>query len=307
MKKLKLNLSVIMLAAAAQLVCTPRVQAAEGHASGAEPQLQSYAIDFEAKLTTDRRTNGLSDTYRRPGAELTVSAAHESGWIGYLQLGSVARDNFPNGDRWTAVAATGYRWGRADGWHFGVGAAHELFANAQVSAPRNALVDPDDQVKTRFDTTFGLLEFGYGIIEARYLHVLSRDFRGNNTSTVCGSAAQIDQVRGGDFSEAMGCYEQGDRHSRGSQLLQVETRLPIAENLQALIHVGHTRVKGFAFLNTWDYRLGLAHQRWGYQLSAEVVGGVMRNDFYGQTVNEGGDRIRRMDRPALVLSVARKF
>jgi len=33
----------------------------------------------------------------------------------------------------------------------------------------------------------------------------------------------------------------------------------------------------------------------------------MSNDFYGQTVNEDGDRIRRMDRPALVLSVARKF
>ena len=199
MKKLKLNLSVLMLAAAAQLVCAPRVQAAE--APNAEPQLQSYAVDVEAKLTTDRRTNGLSDTYRRPGAELTVSAAHESGWIGYLQLGSVARDNFPNGDRWTAVAATGYRWGRSDGWHFGVGAAQELFPNAKVSAPRNPFVDPNDEVKTRFDTTFGLFEFGYGIIEARYLHVLSRDFRGNNTSTVCGSAAQIDQVRGGDFSD----------------------------------------------------------------------------------------------------------
>ena len=57
MKKLKLNLSVLMLAAAAQLLWAPRAQAAE-----AEPQLQAYAIDIEAKLTTDRRTNGLSDT-----------------------------------------------------------------------------------------------------------------------------------------------------------------------------------------------------------------------------------------------------
>lgn len=304
MKSASHTFTALALAISAACLASTPAHAAE---AGAEPELQSFAIDGEVKLTTDRRTNGLSDTYRRPGAELTVTAAHETGWIGMLQLGSVARDNFPGSDRWTALLATGYRWGQADGWHFGVGAAQELFPNAHVEAPRNALLDPTDTVNTRFNTTFGVLEFGYGIIEARYLHVLSRDFRGNNTATVCGSATAIDMLKGGDFSEAMKCYDRGYRNSRGSQLLQVETRLPVTDNVQALLHLGYTRVKRFDFLNTWDYRVGLIHRRWGFDFSAEVVGGAMRNDFYGQAINEDGDRIRRMDRPALALSVARKF
>lgn len=294
----------LLLSTAALWAGLPIAQAAP--APQDEPSMQSYAVDIEAKLTTDRRTNGLSDTYRRPGAELTLSAAHESGWIGYVQLGTVARENFPGGDRWTAVAATGYRWGQADGWHFGVGLAQEMFPNARVEAPRHYFVDPTDTVKTRFDTSFAVLEFGYGIIEARYMQVLSRDFRGNNTPVVCGSALQVGALDG-DVSEALNCYERGDHHSRGSQLLQVETRLPVTDTLQALIHVGYTRVKNFGFLNTWDYRLGLIHQRWGYSFQADVVGGVMNNDYYGQVTNTEGTRARRMERPALVLSVSRKF
>lgn len=171
--------------------------AAAPNTAPAEPELQSYSIDFEAKVSSDRRTNGLSDTYRRPGAELSMTAVHESGLLAYLQLGTVAKENFPDGDRTTAVASLGYRWGNPSAWHFGTGVAQEMFPHAQV---KDAPIDPFngsiETATTKFNTTYGVFEFGYGIFEARYLLVMSRDFRGMNTSVVCGSAVQIAEAQG---------------------------------------------------------------------------------------------------------------
>jgi hypothetical protein len=290
--------------AALTLACALPAQAA----APGEPEIQSYSIDMEAKVLTDRRTNGLSDTYLRPGAEFTVTAAHESGLLGYLQLGTVAKESFPDGNKTTALAALGYRWGKPEGWHFGVGAAHEMFPGSSVETPDNALA-PSTTIKTNFDTTFGLFEFGYGIVEARYLLVLSKDFRGNNTSVVCGAAAQIGMIETGgeDLSQAMSCYDRGDHHSRGSQLLQVEARLPLDGQTKLLTHIGYTAVRNFSFVNTLDYKLGLIHNRWGFEFEADVVGGAMRNSYYGNTANTDGTSVKRIDKPALMASIAKRF
>ena len=151
---------------------------------------------------------------REHGAEFTINAAHESGVIGYLQLGSVAKANFPNSHLWTAVAAIGYRWGHPEGWHYGVGLAQELFPGAEAKdAPRNPFVDPTDTINTRFDTQFAVIELGYGAIEARYLHVLSKDFRGNNTAVVCGARfgpeIPLYLASLADPSAAIACYGDG--------------------------------------------------------------------------------------------------
>lgn len=283
--------------------------AVSAHAAApGEPEIQTYSLDMEAKVLTDRRTNGLSDTYRRPGAEFTVTAAHESGFLGYLQLGTVAKESFPEGNKTTALAAMGYRWGKPEGWHFGAGAAHEMFPGSSVEAPDNAL-NPSENIKTNFDTTFGLFEFGYGIVEARYLLVLSKDFRGNNTSVVCGAAAQIGMIENGgaDLSQAMSCYDRGYHNSRGSQLLQVEAKIPLNSSTKLVTHIGYTAVRNFSFLNTLDYKLGVSHTRWGFEFEADIVGGSMRNSYYGKTATTDGTSVKRIDEPALMASIAKRF
>lgn len=297
-----------VLSSSTLLMSTLLTASASSHAAEpGEPEIQSYSLDMEAKLSTDRRTNGLSDTYRRPGAEFTVTAAHESGFLGYLQLGTVAKESFPDGNKTTAVGALGYRWGKPDGWHFGVGAAQEMFPGASVELPDNALA-PTEQIKTNFNTTFGLFEFGYGIVEARYMLVLSKDFRGNNTSVVCGTAAQIAQIQGDlSFGEASSCYDRGYHNSRGSQLLQVEAKIPLNGNTRLLTHVGYTAVRNFSFLNTMDYKLGLIHTRWGLDFEADIVGGSMRNSYYANTPNTAMDSLKRIDKPALMASIAKRF
>lgn len=290
-------LATLMLAAS-----TPAHAADPG-----EPEIQTYSLDMEAKVLTDRRTNGLSDTYRRPGAEFTVTAAHESGFLGYLQLGTVAKESFPDGNKTTALAAAGYRWGKPESWHFGVGAAHEMFPGSSVEVP-DSLVNPTELVKTNFDTTFGLFEFGYGIVEARYLLVLSKDFRGNNTSTICATAAQIDTIKGDNsYAKTLACYDRGYHNTRGTQLLQVEAKIPLNGNTRLFTHLGYTAVRHFSFLNTLDYKVGLIHTRWGLDFEADIVGGSMRDSYYGNAVNLEGTSVKRIDKPALMASIAKRF
>lgn len=312
--KSTLSLSAITSAALAALTLAAASSLTPAHAAApGEPEIQTYSLDMEAKVLTDRRTNGLSDTYRRPGAEFTVTAAHESGFLGYLQLGTVAKESFPDGNKTTAVAALGYRWGKPEAWHFGVGAAHEMFPGSSVEVHDNeiayAMGAPAELIKTNFDTSFGLFEFGYGIVEARYMLVLSKDFRGNNTSVVCGSAAQIGMIQNGgaDLSEAMSCYDHGYHNSRGSQLLQVEARIPLNGTTKLVTHLGYTAVHNFSFLNTLDYKLGVSHTRWGFDFEADIVGGSMRNSYYGYTANTDGTSVKRIDKPALMASIAKRF
>lgn len=276
-----------------------------------EPVIQRYAIDYEAKLTTDRRTNGLSDTFLRPGAEFTLNAAHESGVIGLLQLGSVARANFPESKLWTAVAAVGYRWGNPQGWHYGVGLAQEMFPGAQVKdAPKNPFVDPTDTINTNFNTSYAVLEVGYGIIEARYLNVLSKDFRGNNTAVVCGSRFGPEFEAYGlglaDPTAAMECYGDSVQHSKGSQLLSIDTKYPIASNTKLVAHVGYTQVKHFKQVTTIDYKLGVAHTRWGLDFELDAVAASMKDRSYAVTYDVYG-HTKRIDRTALVASLAKRF
>lgn len=280
-------------------------------ATADEPVIQSYAIDYEAKLLSDRRTNGLSDTFLRPGAEFTINAAHESGVIGFLQLGSVARANFPESHLWTTVAAVGYRWGNPQGWHYGLGLAQEMFPDSQVKdAPRNPFVDPTDTMNTRFDTSFAVIELGYGIVEARYLHVLSKDFRGNNTSVVCGSrfGPEFDAYLAmtADPSAAISCYGDSVKHSKGSQLLSVEAKYPLAANTKLLTHVGYTEVKNFKQLTTIDYKFGLAHTRWGLDFEVDAVAARMHDRSYALTYDVYG-HTKRIDRTSLIASIAKRF
>lgn len=80
----------------------------------------------------------------------------------------------------------------------------------------------------------------------------------------------------------------------------------MASNTKLITHLGYTKVKNFRMGDTLDYKLGVLHTRWGFDFEADVVGGRMRNDYYGMTVDKNGN-IKHMDRTALVASIAKRF
>ena len=293
------------LAAAAAALTLSMASHIAAAAEPGEPQIASYALDIEAKVLSDRRTNGLSDTYLSPGAELTFNVAHESGMVGFLQLGNVAKESFPDGGT-TAVGAIGYRWGNPSGWHFGVGGVLEAFPRAKVKdAPRNPL-ESADTVNTRFDTTFGIFEFGYGIIEGRYLLVASKDFRGNNTSVLCGSTYLPEVLAGGDPSKARACYGDGAQHTRGSHLFDFDLKYPLGGQTKLLAHLGYQKIHHFSGIDGTDYRLRIMHTLNGLDFSAEVVGASLNNRDFARVADSDG-HVKRMDRTALVIGMGRRF
>ncbi len=272
-----------------------------------EPKIQSYAIDTEVKLSSDRKTRGVSDTFNRPGAELTVDAVHESGLLAHLQLASVSKVVFPYSNRLNTTLALGWRGGSPEGLHYGAAVAHEWFTRARADAPTgfDELMNPLGMASTRFNTNYLVGELGYGIFTARYLYVTSKDFRGLNTSTVC--AGYLPAVlAGGDPTAAMGCYGAGFKNSRGSQLLDLDMAYPLNGSTQLIGHLGWQYVRHFSAMNTVDFRLGIEHTRWGFVFGAEVAGAKVRNRELFVATDEGGTS-RRLDRTALILSLAKRF
>ncbi|HEY0061101.1 MAG TPA: hypothetical protein VGC21_03205 [Telluria sp.] len=280
------------------------------HAQSDEPVVQSYSLDIEAKVLTDRKNRGVSDTYNRPGAELTMEAVHESGLVGYLQLGTVRKEIFPDTNGLQVTGALGYRWGKPEGWHFGLGAAQEWFPGAKVNnAPTGidwTTGEPTGLTDTKFDTTYAIFEFAYGVIEARYLYVTSKDLRGNNTAIICGSTYMPAVLAGGDPAKAIACYEGGFEHSRGSQLLDVGVEHKLTGQTKLIGHLGFQKMRHFRDADLVDYKFGVVHTRWGLDFGAEIAGAVLRNRELAVVPDSDG-RTKKVDRAALILSLAKRF
>lgn len=268
-----------------------------------EPEIASYSINTTLKFSSDRKTRGISDSFGRPGAELTVELAHESGLIGQFQVGSISRVNYPDSNRLNPMLAVGWRGGDPRALHYGVAAAREWFPRARVvGAPTgfDENFDPTGVANTGFHTSYLVGELGWGYLTARYLHVVSRDFRGANTSTICPS------YLASDMAAAMDCYGQGMRHSRGTQLLDLDLAYPINGSTKLIGHLGWQKVRNFRGMDTVDYRLGLEHTRWGLIFGAEAAGAKVRDSAPFVAVDAGGTA-RRMDKTRLILSIAKRF
>jgi hypothetical protein len=288
---------------------------AQAQAPGDEPQIAEYALDLRLRVFNDRRIGGVSETFRKPGAEFHVEAAHSSGLVGLVELATVAKENYPHGTGnvdgtgYTVVLGGGYRWGDPEGWHFGAGAAHENFPSAKFTnfpvSLEEAFTDTGSR-DTKFDTSYALFEFAYGAIEARYLYTVSKDFRGANTSTVC-TGLLFDAVStGGDPTAGFDCFARGDKRSRGTQLLDVDYKLPLDGRTALLLHGGMKKVKNFSEADIVDWKIGLQHSRWGIDWIIEAVGtDAERRELYKAADSSGN--VKQMDNSAVLLTASYTF
>lgn len=276
-----------------------------------EPKIAEVATEVRLRAFSDRRVSGISETFRKPGAELHVEAAHASGLVGVAELATVSKFSYPKGDGYTVLLAGGYRWGDPDRWHFGVGAAHEMFPGSKVT---DAPVSADEaqtgtgKFKFDFDTSYTLFEFGFGALEARYLYTVSKDFRGANTAGVCGTflnfALPTNDLQ--TIGNALSCYARGDLRSRGTQLLDLDYKYPLDGRTTLLAHAGMKRVKNFSEADMTDWKLGVQHKRWGVDWIAEVVGANVKSPELYSAINNSGET-RRLDTTALILTLSYSF
>jgi Bacterial protein of unknown function (Gcw_chp) len=267
-------------------------------------EMASLAVSTDVKLTSDVRSRGISDSFNRPGAKLSVQVAHESGLVGVAEFATVSKSQFTGSKGLGVTLAGGYRFGDPEGWHYGVGLATELFPSAEFEAPHGfdmATGSPVDFRRTKYDSAFALAEIGYGALEARVMNVISKTYRGANTGGVCGTmlSTMVDPMPG------LACYARGDHDSRGSWLFDLGYKVELSPTTTLNLHGGYQRIANFKEANFADYSVGLTHKRWGFSWSAEWVSTRTKvKELYLAT---NGEKVRATDNDRLVLAVSRGF
>lgn len=277
---------------------------AAGTSAFASEEMASYALDAELRVSSEQRTRGTSDSLLGPSAKLTMQLAHESGLSAMAEFNSVSKKQFTGGNGTALVLALGYRGGDPEGWHYGAGLVTETFPGASVEAPHRldpGTFEPSDMRRTRFNSAFAALELGWRDVEFRWMNVISRNYRGINTGTVCGTLLALRP----DPSAGLSCYGRGDRDSRGSLLLDASYKYTINPTTAVIAHVGHQRARNFEEANLTDLSLTLRHQRWGCEWAMDWVSPRAKvRELY---LVQDGSRVRVTDGNRVVASVARKF
>lgn len=264
----------------------------------------SYVIDTTVKFQTDVRSRGVSDSLQEPGVRLAFQVAHESGVIGFAELGSVSTKQFMRGGGQIAILGMGWRTGDPDGWHFGLGGATEMFTGASFDAPHQLDVNTFTTSDTRtgkYDSSFAILELGYGPLETRLLSVVSNTYRGANTGSVCGTLLELNS----DPMVGANCYARGDKNSRGTWLFDMDYKIPVNGSTAVTLHAGFQRVASFQEADTDDYSIGITHKRWGTNFTAEFI--TVQTKARELYLVKDGDSKRATDNDKVVLTVSRKF
>src|SRR5450830_1343923 len=278
--------------------------------SGATPALSlademaSYAVDVTARVSSDIRTRGVSDSLNRPGAKVTLQVAHESGLVALAEFTTVSKKEFLGGDGAGVLLAGGYRFGDPEAWHFGLGLASEMFPGAQFKAPNRFDFDtftPTDVRSTNYNSQFAVLEIGYGALEGRIANVLSKTYRGANTGGVCGAILQFSQ----DPTKGLACYARGDHNSRGSLLYDLDYKYALGMNTTLKLHAGYQQIVNFSEADAADYDIGLVHHLWGFDWGLDWVTAKTRaRELY---LADDDGHARATDDSRWVLSVSRTF
>ena len=275
-------------------------------ALAADPPVEtaSAAVDLEVRVTSDQRTRGVSDSLLKPGVKLSIQAAHQSGFIALAEFGSVSRKQFLDGDGLGITLGAGYRFGDPEAWHFGLGLAAELFPGAKFDAPHGFDFDnflPTDMQTTKYDSSFAVLEVGYGALEGRVLNVISKTYRGADTGGVCGTMLSLMP----DPTAGLECYARGDHDSRGSWLYDLDYKHSLDPATTLNLHAGYQKIANFKEANFSDYRVGITHKRWGFEWSADWVTTHTRvRELY---LAQDGDELKATDNNKFFVTVSRKF
>jgi len=273
-------------------------------ADATDMETANVAIDTKLTFMSDVRTRGISDSLKNPGLKLSVQAAHESGLVALAEIGTASKKQFTQGNGMSMTLAGGYRFGDPEAWHFGTGVAYEMFPGAKFDAPQTFDFDtftPGNVRSTNYNTSFAVIEIGYGALEARALNVLSQTYRGANTGGVCGAMLQFAV----DPQAALACYARGEHGSRGSWLLDIDYKINVSAATTLNLHAGYQKISNFSEADFSDYRIGLTHKHWGYEWNVDWVGTHTKaRELY---LVQDGDQVRATDNNTIFLSVVKRF
>jgi hypothetical protein len=267
-------------------------------------EVSSYAVSTEVKLSSDYRNRAISDSLNKPSLKMGLQLAHESGLAGLIEVATVSKKQFLDGNGLALTLGGGYRAGDPDGFHYGVGLAAELFPGAKFEAPQSFdfnTFTPTDLRRSNFNSTFALIELGYGNFDLRLLNAISKDYRGINTGSVCGTLL----LKLADPTIGLDCYARGTKSSKGTWLLDASYKHELTADTTLILHAGYQKVPNFKEVNFADYSVAIAHKRWGFNWSVEWLTARTKNRELFQVTD--GQKNIATDKSKLIFSVAKTF
>lgn len=310
-------------AAAQQAAANSPAPAAEAdNPFGADAKMATFAFEGEVRLVSDNRNRGVSDSNNKPTLKASLSAAHASGMIGFLEAAGVSDKVFPDASGVGLTAAIGWRGGDPEAWHYGVGVAREQIVGGKLETsedldfsplfgePPGAPI-PVRPYTAKFNSDLLVFELGYGQLDGRLLYVASKNYRGVDTGTLCatlgGYAATLDPTSpafGDALNKTVECYGRGFRTSRGTVLLDLDYKIPFNSNQTwVTLHAGYQYVANFSAASFADFKVAITHKWAGLEFSAEAMKARTRDRVLFKNL----DYSKSLDGAALVLSVAKKF
>ncbi len=263
------------------------------------PAPDAFNFSYEARVTTNRTSRGVTDSGLKPSASFTVNVLHESGFAGLAEFATISKDSFTNGNGSLALLGLGYRNGDPDAFHYGGGFYYEFFPGAHYKAPLNLSdVENGNFAKRNFNTGTAIVEIGYGPIDVRYERTLTKYNRGITSGGICPFVQ--------DPQQQFDCFDRGDASS-ATDYLSIIGKHRLTPQLELSGHIGVQRVRNFSQINLKDVRVSLdysVNSNWvlGMDLTSTKVN---RPDFFVTTRRDGSTF--KSNKTTLAARVSYKF
>jgi uncharacterized protein (TIGR02001 family) len=257
-----------------------------------------HTITSNVALVSDYVYNGISQTYGQPAIQGGFDYSHSSG----IYLGTWASN--VSGNQYFDASMEfdvygGYNGKVNDDLTYNAGLIEVLYPNSKAT---NALFNSGtSSPRKKFDTTQFTLGATWKGLNIKLTQTLTDwygiDSDGFTPAMWNPSDTLASGATGGSTADFVGA------DSKGSQYVEVNYSLEVADKLTVLAHAGHQKIKNFSLLSYSDYKLGITKDVGGYVFGAAYTNtNVTDNTLYNAT-NVFNDQKKKLSDGRLVFSL----
>ena len=243
-----------------------------------------HTVTVNVAAVSDYRFRGISQSYRQPAIQGGFDYTHASG----LYLGnwnsSVSSNSYNNGAGLEVDLYGGYRFPLTKELNADVGVLLYLYPGAKLnSAPATPTLNKYDNTEIYFGLT-------QGAFNAKLSYAVTDYFGLNNTTS------------GYAYFNALPARGS----SKGTTYLDLNYSFDLGNRIALGLHAGRATVRRYSELSYTDYKVSLAKEFSGVNVSLALVGSTANSTFY-QAGNSAGLNPKAIAKTGLVVSVSKSF
>lgn len=273
-----------LLALAAGMLCAMSAAQAQTSSTPAAEPASPPTLTGNVAVVSDYRFRGVSQTYRLPAIQGGFDYTHSSGFYLGNWNSSISSNSYNNGSGMEVDLYGGYRFPLTQALSGDVGVLHYLYSGANLnSAPAKPTGNKYDNTELYFGVT-------QGAFNAKLSYAVT-DYFGLNGSTAGYAYFNALPARGS---------------SKGTTYLDLNYNVDLGKQVTMGLHAGHTSVRNYSELSYTDYKVSVAKDFAGVNLSLAWVGTNANTQYY-QVADSGGLNPKMVAKTSLVLAASKSF